>query len=129
MARHVGAASAEPATRQGALLARDRAVRHRGGMLAVGPLYASLGMEPAVARQAVGYLRILLGGAVISTLYVWAESTMRAAGDTRTPLVVTASSIALNAALDPLLIFGLGPFPRLGVAGAAVATVIAQTSR
>jgi len=62
-------------------------------------------------------------GAVVSTLYVWAECTMRAAGDTRTPLVVIATSIGLNAVLDPLLIFGIGPFPRLGVEGAVLATV------
>ena len=51
---------------------------------------------------------------------------MRATGDTRTPLLVDLAAIGLNAVLAPLLIYGLGPFPRLGVAGAAWATVAAQ---
>ena len=130
VSRHVGAgdrAQAGYAASQGALLAILIGLAVTVvGWLGIAPLYEILGTEPEVGRQAVVYLRILLGGAVISTLYVWSESTMRAAGDTRTPLIVIASSIALNAALDPLFIFGLGPFPELGVAGAAVATVIAQ---
>jgi len=130
VSRHVGAgerAQAGYAASQGALLAIAIGLAVTvAGWLTIGPLYALIGTEPEVARQAVGYLRILLGGAAISALYVWAESTMRAAGDTRTPLVVIASSLALNAALDPLLIFGIGPFPRLGMAGAAIATVISQ---
>lgn len=130
VARHVGAgerAQAGYAASQGALLAIAIGLAVTVvGWFVVAPLYALIGTEPEVARQAVGYLKILLGGAAISALYVWAESTMRAAGDTRTPLVVIASSLALNAALDPLLIFGIGPFPRLGIAGAAIATVIAQ---
>jgi len=130
VARHVGAgerAQAGYAASQGALLAIVVGLAVTvAGWIGVAPLYSLIGTEPEVARQAVGYLRILLGGAAISALYVWAESTMRAAGDTRTPLVVIASSLALNAALDPLLIFGIGPFPRLGMAGAAIATVVAQ---
>jgi putative MATE family efflux protein len=130
VSRHVGAgerAQAGYAASQGALLAVAIGLCvTAAGWLGIAPLYALIGTEPEVTRQAVAYLRILLGGAAISSLYVWAESTMRAAGDTRTPLVVIASSLALNAALDPLLIFGIGPFPRLGMAGAAIATVIAQ---
>jgi putative MATE family efflux protein len=51
---------------------------------------------------------------------------MRASGDTRTPLAIDLFAIGLNAALDPFLIYGWGPFPRMGIAGAAWATVIAQ---
>ena len=51
---------------------------------------------------------------------------MRASGDTRTPLLIDGVSIAFNAVLAPFLIYGLGPAPRLGVAGAAWATVAAQ---
>jgi len=130
VSRHVGAGErdrAGHAAAQGMLLALlIGAAVSVLGLLFIGPIYRAVGTAPDVAHLAIGYLRILLGGAVVSTLYVWAESTMRAAGDTRTPLVVIATSIALNAALDPLLIFGIGPFPKLGVEGAAVATVIAQ---
>src|SRR6059058_50409 len=54
------------------------------------------------------------------------EAIMRAAGDSRTPLGVDIAAVALNAALDPLLIYGAGGWHGLGVAGAATATVIAQ---
>jgi putative MATE family efflux protein len=54
------------------------------------------------------------------------ETIMRASGNTRVPLAIDFCAIALNAILDPLLIYGLGPFPRMGVAGAAWATVTSQ---
>jgi putative MATE family efflux protein len=54
------------------------------------------------------------------------EATLRAAGDTRTPLIADLFAVSLNAALAPLLIYGGGPVPAMGVAGAAWATVIAQ---
>jgi putative MATE family efflux protein len=96
------------------------------GVFAAGPLVSLLGAPPDVAAAATAYLRIVYAGAVVSFLYVVGESTLRAAGDTRTPLLVIASSLGLNAALDPLLIFGWGPVPGMGTAGAALATVIAQ---
>src|SRR5688572_8783977 len=96
VARHVGAgerAQAAYAASQGALLAIVLGLAVSVvGWLGIGPLYALIGTEPAVAREAVLYLKILLGGAAFAALYVWAESTMRAAGDTRTPLIVIASS-------------------------------------
>jgi len=54
------------------------------------------------------------------------EATFRAAGDTRTPFALLAASVLLSIGLDPLLIAGVGPFPRLGVEGAAVASVMVR---
>ncbi|MEP7027868.1 MAG: MATE family efflux transporter [Candidatus Eisenbacteria bacterium] len=130
VSRFIGArdrAAAGYGAAQGALLAVGIGVTTTVvGLLALPPLFALIGAAPRVQDLAVGYLRITLLGAVFSMLYVWAESTMRAAGDTRTPMIVVASCFALNALLDPLLIFGLGPVPALGVRGAAWATVLAQ---
>ena len=53
------------------------------------------------------------------------NSVLRACGDTKTPSILMAAAGLLNAVLDPFLIFGLGPFPELGIAGAAWATVTA----
>jgi putative MATE family efflux protein len=85
-----------------------------------------MGAEPAVMDQGERYLSVVLGGAPLPMIALTCESIMRAVGDTRTPLLVDLCAVSLNAVLDPLLIYGWGPFPAMGVAGAAWATVIAQ---
>ncbi len=131
VSRHIGAGE-----RDGAAYASAQAlwlaltlgvVISLAGPFAVPWLFRTLGAAPEVAAAGTSFLQIIVGGAVISFLYVLGESILRAAGDTRTPMIIVASSLALNALLDPLLIFGWGPVPALGVAGAAIATVIAQT--
>ncbi len=96
------------------------------GVPLVPALFRLLGTSPEVAAAGTSYLRIVFAGAVVSMMYVLGETILRAAGDTRTPMIVIAVSLVLNALLDPLLIFGWGPVPALGTAGAAIATVIAQ---
>jgi putative MATE family efflux protein len=54
------------------------------------------------------------------------NSLMRGYGDTRSPMRIMLVSVALNVVLDPLLIFGVGPFPKLEIVGAAVATIAAR---
>jgi Na+-driven multidrug efflux pump len=56
------------------------------------------------------------------------NSAIRATGDTKTPSLIMISAVVVNVALDPLLIFGIGPFPRMELAGAALATVFARTT-
>jgi putative MATE family efflux protein len=69
------------------------------------------------------YLRTYLIGAPFIYAFFAIDATFRASGDTRTPFVLLLVSVALTLVLDPLLILGLGPFPRLGIAGAAIATI------
>jgi len=74
---------------------------------------------------AVPYLRIFLGSALL--LY-WVETmyaVFRASGDTKTPAKIGVTVVVINMILDPLMIFGLGPIPAMGVPGAALATAIA----
>lgn len=79
-----------------------------------------------VMPLAIRYLRIVsLGFPVMYTAFAF-MGLMLGVGDTRTPMYVLGASVVLNAFLDPLLIFGFGPFPELGVAGAAFATVAAR---
>jgi hypothetical protein len=59
--------------------------------------------------------------------YFVVDATFRASGDTRTPFLILLASVALALVLDPLLIMGLGGLPRLGIAGAAVATVLTRS--
>ena len=130
VSRHMGAGDRARAAYGAAqavwlAIALGAAVSLVGG-LAAGSLFRLLDAPAEMAGPGTAYLRIVLGGAVISFLYVVGESILRAAGDTRTPLLVIATSLVLNAVLDPFLIFGWGPFPAMGVAGAATATVVAQ---
>ncbi len=84
-----------------------------------------LGGTPEVVALGTGYLKILLVGGTVMFLLFLAEAILRGAGDAMTPLTILIISILLNAILDPLMIFGIG-FPRLGVNGAALATVLAR---
>lgn len=77
-------------------------------------------------RLSVLYLRITGGLIVFSFLNNVLTGLFTARGDSRTPLAANTTGLAANMILDPLLVLGPGPFPKLGVAGAAIATVAAQ---
>ena len=83
---------------------------------------------PADAQPfAVPYLRVIFIALPSMYLYNFLMMTLRGAGDSRTPFIFMGLSVVLDAGLNPVFIFGLGPFPRLGIAGSATATLIAQT--
>lgn len=86
-------------------------------------------METAAAVTDMGtmYLRIVFGVTIPLVMGELFSAMFRASGDTRTPLMISATATGINIILDPLLIFGVGPFPKLGVAGAALATAIAYS--
>lgn len=92
----------------------------------VGPLVALMGLEPEPSRLATDYLLILMLGFPTLLGSFLLESIFRGAGDTATPMFVVAFTFLLNVVLDVVLIFGWGPIPALGVAGAAAATVSAR---
>ena len=79
---------------------------------------------PEVKQIGIKYLRIFFIAVPILVLWELFSALYRAAGDTKTPFIISVSSNLLNIVLDPLLIFGIGPFPEMGAAGAAVGTVI-----
>jgi putative MATE family efflux protein len=80
-----------------------------------------------VYREGVSFFRVYCGTFFLQVMLISLSFAFRAVGDFIVPTLISAVSVLLNVALDPLLIFGLGPFPALGVAGAALATVLAQT--
>jgi putative MATE family efflux protein len=94
------------------------------GIAARRPLLALVNTPPEIMGQASAYLGIILSGMIPMFLFNAVSSVLRGLGDSRTPLRLLVYSTVLNAVLDPLLIVGLGPIPRLGVAGAALASVI-----
>jgi len=79
-----------------------------------------------VAALGHEYLSTWLLGCPLVFGFFAMEATFRAAGDTHTPFVVLAGSVGISILLDPLLIAGVGPFPRLGVEGAALASVMVR---
>jgi len=96
------------------------------GLLVADPLFRLMRVPAGVASLGHAYLTTwVLGGPLVFGFFA-IEATFRAAGDTRTPFIMLAASVCVSIALDPLLIAGLGPFPRLGVAGAALASVMVR---
>ena len=84
--------------------------------------------EQATVQAAEVYLRIVGAGMITSFVNQIFTGLITASGNSQTPFFATAVGLAANIVLDPLLIFGLGPIPAMGVAGAAIATVAAQAA-
>ena len=93
------------------------------GWLGLPALFAVMGTPAEVTELGRLYLGTYLIGTPFVFGYFATEATFRAAGDTRTPLVLLSASIVVNIILDPMLILGIGPLPALGISGAATAAV------
>ena len=89
------------------------------------PLVAVLTDDPRTIALGAVYLRIIMLSVVFRFWGLIGARALAGAGDTRTPMYVRLVTLPTNVVLNALLIFGLGPFPRLGVAGAAWGTTIA----
>lgn len=80
--------------------------------------------SPRVIDFGIPYLRIFFAGIIIFFVNDALGSVFRASGDTKSPMIAFSAGTILNIFLDPVLIFGWGPFPQMGVTGAALATII-----
>ena len=96
-----------------------------GGFLYAHVLLDWLATPGGARAQALDYLRIVFIANPLATITTMIAMGMRGAGDAGTPLRFMILATVLDVALNPLLILGIGPFPALGIAGSAWATVIA----
>ena len=96
------------------------------GEIASAPLLRLLHTPDDVFVNACSYLRIIFVGIPFMAISFIYGALMRGRGDAVTPMIVDLSANFLNIVLDPFLIFGWGPFPRMEVAGAATVTVLCR---
>jgi putative MATE family efflux protein len=94
------------------------------GFLSMNAYANSLSANAATADLAKKYLVWFLPGVLLQFPLVSMGSALRATGIVQAPVIFQVVSVLLNIVLAPFLIFGIGPFPKLGVSGAALATFI-----
>ncbi len=97
-----------------------------GGLLS--PMILDMMGTPVEARaDAIIYLRLIFAALPFMNFFMFLQMAQRGAGDSITPFWFLALAIAIDIVLNPLLIMGVGPFPRLGIAGSATATLVGQS--
>ncbi|MFW5695754.1 MAG: MATE family efflux transporter [Alkalispirochaeta sp.] len=98
------------------------------GLLFIDPLFRVMGADATTLPLIREYMVVWFVGLPFVVLPMIGMNVLQSTGDTTIPGMVLTSTVLLNIGLDPLLIFGVGPFPEMGIAGAAWATVIARGS-
>lgn len=92
-----------------------------------GNIFRSMGADEQVLPLVRSYMHIFFIGIGSMVITFIANGILRGTGDMLTPMKAMMLGTAINIVLDPILIFGVGPVPAMGIAGAAIATVIART--
>ena len=90
------------------------------------PLMRLIGTGPEILEDAVSYFEVSSIGFVFLFMFFAFQSLMRGIGNVMLPVYIVLFTVFLNLILDPLFIYGYGPVPGFGVAGAAVASVVTQ---
>jgi putative MATE family efflux protein len=93
------------------------------------PMLRLLGADAQISESGQTFLRLMLLALPAIVLGAVAVGALRSRGDSRTPMLVTLGALAINTLLGFLLVGGAGPLPALGIAGAGLATLIAQAAR
>lgn len=96
------------------------------GLLTVKPTFKLLGASEEILPYVSEYMTIWYFALFFVTIPFVGNAAIRSTGDSMTPSLIMIFAVIINAILDPLLIFGYGPFPELGLRGAAMATAISR---
>ncbi len=96
------------------------------GAVFSGPLFRAIGAPEELIPDIVAYMQVWFGGLALFVMPLVATNILRAVGDSIVPAILMISSAVLNAVFDPIFIFGWGPIPELGIAGAAWATLASR---
>jgi len=96
------------------------------GMIGLSLLLTKMGANADVKPLAMGYLKYAMPALVFMGIGMMCNNTLRASGEAALPSMIMIIGAAINIVIDPLLIFGIGPFPRMEVEGAALGTLISS---
>jgi putative MATE family efflux protein len=96
------------------------------GLIFCRPLLIAMSTPADSLALAVAYMRVIFLALPCLYMYAFVMAVLRGAGDSKTPFYFMLLSVLIDIGLNPLFIFGIGPLPRLGIAGSALATFIAQ---
>lgn len=96
------------------------------GFFTIEPVFKLLGASNEILIHVKDYMSIWYVTIVVVVVPFVGNSAIRATGDAKTPALIMVFAVVVNAILDPILIFGYGPFPEMGLKGAALATSISR---
>lgn len=97
------------------------------GLYTIDPLFSTLGATPELLPHIRAYMEIWYFGTLFLVVPMVGGALLRARGDSITPSAIMVLAAIMNAALSPLLVFGMFGFPRMEIAGAALATLITRS--